>query len=64
MTGDGLEGTLVLERMAAIDRIDEFYEAIDADDFAATKALMRQAGLDAQTICDVLAEMAASDGAH
>ena len=26
------EGTLVLEQLAAIDRVDEFFEAIDADD--------------------------------
>ena len=32
------EGTLVLEQLAAVDRVDEFFEAVDADDRATASA--------------------------
>lgn len=58
------EGTVVLERLAEIGRIDEFYEAIDADDFDRAKSLMKKAGLDAETIAIVLQKLLDSDGEH
>jgi len=58
------EGTIVLEKLAAIDRLDEFFEAIDADDVARAVALMRKADVDARTIAIVVAKMEAADGEH
>ena len=51
------EGTLVLEKLAEIGKVDEFFEAIDADNFGEAKALMKRASVDAQTIAIVLKKM-------
>jgi hypothetical protein len=53
MDESDFEGSLVLERLALIDRVDEFFDAVDADDVAPARALMRQAGLDEATIAVV-----------
>ena len=37
MDENDFEGTLVLEKLAEIDKVDAFYEAIDSDDFAKAK---------------------------
>ncbi len=58
------EGSLVLEQLAAIDRVDEFFEAIDADDVDRATALMRRAQVDARTIAVVVKKMLAADGEH
>jgi hypothetical protein len=58
------EGTLVLERLAAIGRIDEFFEAIDSDDVRHAVALMKRADLDPSTIATVVRKMEEADGQH
>jgi len=58
------EGTLVLEKLAGIGKVDAFYEAVDSDDFETAKALMRQARVDSATIAIVLKKMQDSDGEH
>ena len=58
------EGTLVLEQLAAIDKVDEFFEAIDADDERLAVALMREANVDTPTIAIVVKKMRAADGSH
>jgi hypothetical protein len=58
------EGTLVLEQLAAIDRVDDFFEAVDADDVERATALMKRANLDAATIAIVVRKMEESDGQH
>lgn len=58
------EGTLVLEQLAAIDKVEEFFDAVDADDVQRATALMKRASLDAQTIALVIKKMADSDGEH
>jgi hypothetical protein len=58
------EGTLVLEQLAAIGRVDEFFEAIDDDDFERAASLMRRADVDGATIAVVLRKMKAADGEH
>lgn len=64
MNENDFEGTLVLEKLAQINRLDAFYDAIDADDFGRAKSLMKRAGLDAETIAMVLKKMADADGKH
>ncbi len=57
------EGTLVLEKLARIDKVDEFMDAIDSDDVKRAAALMRSADIDPDTIAIVLKKMAdPSDG--
>jgi hypothetical protein len=58
------EGTLVLEKLASIDRVDEFFEAIDSDDVPRAVALMRKAEVDAATIAVVVKKMEQADGEH
>ncbi len=58
------EGTLVLEALAAVDKVDEFFEAIDSDDVALATKLMKRAGIDAATITIVVKKMQESDGQH
>jgi hypothetical protein len=64
MDESDFEGTLVLERLAEIGRIEEFFEAVDADDVARAVALLKQAKLDAKTITTVVRKMEAADGEH
>ncbi|MEK2647064.1 hypothetical protein [Bdellovibrio sp. BCCA] len=58
------DGTLVLEKLAEIDKLDEFNDAIDADDFVKVKSLMREAHIDFETIANVMKKMADADGKH
>ncbi len=60
MDEDVFEGTLVLEKLAEIGKVDAFFEAVDADDFGRAQLLMKKAGVDAPTIAVVLQKM--SDG--
>lgn len=58
------EGTLVLEKLAEINKVEAFFDAVDSDDFGRAKSLMKKAGLDAQTIALVLKKMGDADGDH
>lgn len=64
MDESDFEGTLVLEQLAAIGKIDDFFEAIDSDDFSRAVALMRKADVDAATIATVVKKMEEADGEH
>lgn len=57
MEEDDFEGTLVLEKLAAIQKVDAFYEAVDADNFSKAVSLMRRAGVDSETIAIVMKKM-------
>ncbi|HSZ81255.1 MAG TPA: hypothetical protein VLA14_03185 [Polyangia bacterium] len=58
------EGTLVLEQLAAIGQVEDFFDAVDADDVDRATQLMKSANLDASTIATVVRMMEASDGEH
>ena len=64
MDEQDFEGTLVLEKLARIGKVDDFFEAVDSDDFQKAAALMRRANVDAETIAIVLKKMRAADGQH
>ena len=51
------EGTRVLEKLAEIGKVDEFFEAIDSDNFSQAIKLMKRAHVDVQTIAIVLRKM-------
>ena len=57
MNENFFEGTLVLEKLAEIGKLDEFFDAIDSDDFGIAKSLMKKAKIDFQTIEVVLQKM-------
>jgi hypothetical protein len=58
------EGTVVLEQLAEIGKVEEFFDAIDADDVSLAKALMKSARVDASTIAMVVKKMQQADGEH
>lgn len=64
MEESDFEGTLVLEKLATIGKVDDFFDAIDSDDFDRAKLLMKQAKVDSETIAVVLRKMHESDGEH
>ena len=64
MDDTDFEGTLVLEQLAEIGKVEDFFDAIDSDDTRRATKLMKQANLDADTIATVIRKMEASDGEH
>lgn len=58
------EGTRVLEQLAVIGRLEDFFDAIDSDDVQRATALMKKADIDASTIAIVIKKMQDSDGEH
>jgi hypothetical protein len=58
------EGTLVLEKLAELGRVEDFFDAVDADDVERATALMKRAGVDAATIAIVITKMETADGEH
>jgi len=64
MDEDDFDGTRVLEQLAEVGRVDDFFAAVDADDRERAAWLMRRAGIDARTIAQVLRKMEAADGEH
>ena len=64
MDESDFEGTLVLEQLAGAGMVEEFFEAIDADDVERATRLMKRANIDASTIATVIKKMEASDSSH
>jgi hypothetical protein len=64
MEDEDFEGTLVLEKLEAISQREAFFDAVDSDDFEEAAALMKQAGVDDETIRIVLRKMEEADGTH
>ena len=62
MDESDFEGTLILERLAEMGKLDDFLAAVDSDDFERARTLLRRAGVDTETIQMVLKKMAAADG--
>ncbi len=62
MAESDFEGTLVLEKLALVGKVDEFLDAVDSDDFEKARRLMRKAGVDSDTIQIVMKRMADPDG--
>lgn len=62
MDESDFDGTLVLEKLAAKELVEDFFDAVDADDFGRASSLMKTAEVDAETIRMLLKKMA--DGAR
>jgi hypothetical protein len=58
------EGTLVLEQLAAIGKVEDFFDAVDSDDVERATALMKRAEVDAATIATVIRKMTEGDDQH
>ena len=64
MDDTDFEGTLVLEQLAAIGKVEDFFDAIDSDDIQRATMLMKKANVDASTIATVIRKMEESDAEH
>lgn len=64
MDESDFEGTLVLEQLAAIGKVEDFFDAIDSDDFERAVRLMRKARVDPEAIDIVVKKMREGDGDH
>lgn len=58
------EGTLVLEQLAEIGKVEDFFDAVGADDIGRAVRLMRRANVDETTIATVVRKMEDADGEH
>lgn len=58
------EGTLVLEQLASIGKVEDFFDAVDADDVHRGTQLMKKANVDAATIATVVRKIEAGDDEH
>jgi hypothetical protein len=63
MDESDFEGTLVLEQLAEIGQVEEFFDAVDSDDVQRAAALMKKARIDASTIAMAIRKMEDGDGA-
>ena len=64
MDESNFEGTTVLEQLAAIGQVEEFFDAIDEDDVHRAASLMRRAKIDSSTIAVVIRKIEEADGEH
>jgi hypothetical protein len=64
MDESDFEGTIVLEQLAEAGTLEDFYDAVDADDVERAVRLMKRVNIDAATIAVVVRKMEASDGEH
>ena len=64
MDDTDFEGTLVLEQLAAIGKVEDFFDAVDSDDVERAAALMKRAKIDAATIATVIRKIEHGDGDH
>ncbi len=64
MDEEDFEGTIILERMAEINKLDDFWEAVDSDDFQTASRFLKRAKIESETIELVLKKMRDADGGH
>lgn len=58
MNEENFEGSLVLEKLARLGLVDDFMAAVDSEDPERAAELMREAGVDEETITVTLEKMA------
>lgn len=54
MDESDFEGSIILEKLAGLNLLDDFFEAIDSDNLKEVVALLKQAEIDDDTIDEVL----------
>ncbi|MBA2404532.1 MAG: hypothetical protein H0V66_07165 [Bdellovibrionales bacterium] len=55
------EGSLVLEKLAALNLMDDFYQAVDSDNIDEIVSLLEEAEIDDETIAIVLKQVENGD---
>lgn len=61
MIDSDFEGSLILEKLAEIGMVDEFYGAIDSDDFDKIRSLLLSSNIDSSTVEKVIRKIIDSD---
>jgi hypothetical protein len=61
MDEQDFEGTLVLEKLGALGFVEDFFDAIDSDNFDKARSLMKRAQIDGETIAIVLKKMSEAE---
>jgi hypothetical protein len=64
MDDTDFEGSLVLEQLAAIGKVDDFFDAVDSDDVERATSLMKRANVERRVIAAVIRKMAEGDAEH
>lgn len=64
MTDNEFEGSRVLEKLAEMGLVEDFFDAVDSDDFGKARSLMKKAGIDEGTMEVVIRKMQDADGEH
>lgn len=59
MNNDDL-GSLVLEKLAELGLIDDFYKAVDSDDFSKIEEVLSSAGVEDKTIGSIIQQLVES----
>ncbi len=54
---DILEGSEILEMLAMVDLVDEFMEAVDSDNLTEVVNILKEAGIDDESIRNVMKEI-------
>lgn len=57
MDEEDFEGSHILERLASLNLVDEFFHAIDSDNFKEVENMLEHAGIDDDSIAKVLKQM-------
>ena len=64
MDATDFEGSLVLEQLAAIGKVEDFFDAVDSDDVERATSLMKRANVERKVIAAVIRKMAEGDAEH
>ena len=57
MNESDFEGSIILEKLAAIDLLEDFFEAVDSDNLVKVESMLREAEVDDDTIEEVLRQI-------
>ena len=57
MDESDFEGSHILERLASLNLVDEFFQAIDSDNLDEVESMMEHAGFNEETIQSVLRQI-------
>ncbi len=54
MTQDDFEGSLILEKLASVRLMDDFFDAVDSDDLESVVSLLEEVDVDEDSIEEIL----------
>lgn len=62
MNEEDFEGSIVLEQLASMDLVDDFFDAIDSDDLDKVVFLLKKARIDGETIRETVDKIMEAQG--